>query len=152
MADAGIGAFACIKRACVPGRRVCRTTRDLFLLLFPSSLRQSFLGFGTLILIFGGMLERFFRGGMCSAWSGARAMAADVSYPDVVRYGCFSHPFLCMTTRIIPRVTAAAAREASSVAATGDDGAGVDALILMCHLEVVALFACLSTSYKHDIK
>ena len=50
-------------------------------------------------LIFGGFRNVLL--GVCySAWPGARAMATDVSYPDVVRY-VRSH--LCMgTTRIIP--------------------------------------------------
>jgi hypothetical protein len=72
-------------------------------------------------------------------------MAADVSYPDVVRY-VLSH-CLMMTTRIIP-VSPQQRRGKHHQRQKRVMTVPEWTPILMCHLEVVALFACLSTSYK----
>jgi hypothetical protein len=86
MADAGIGACMYLRT------RVCLDTVYYYYYFLPSVVPVT-------DLIFGGF-RNVLLGVCCSAWPGARAMAADVSYPDVVRY---VRPHLrMMTTRIIP--------------------------------------------------
>jgi hypothetical protein len=125
-------------RAWLAGAETGRTPRCLFLSLF-SSVRFV----PVTDLIFGGFRNVLLGVGF-SAWPGARAMAADVPYPGFVRY-VHSH-LRMMTIRIIP---------VSPQQLRGKHHQREQRVmtmlewtpILMCHLEV-ALFACLSTSYK----